>query len=118
MEARRSSAPPSLFHRGGIPMSEVRPRRKAAFPSYVIDDTIYVQGCGELIEIEDPTGGVRRLLDLLDGTRTVDGVADELASGGNGLSRGDVFEAIPPLDPPRPPPDAARDRPPARQPAR
>jgi molybdopterin/thiamine biosynthesis adenylyltransferase len=91
-------------------MSEVRPRRKAAFPSYVIDDTIYVQGCGELVEIEDPAGDVRRLLDLLDGTRTVDEVADEVASGGKGLSRGDVFEAIAELDRRSLLEDAARDR--------
>lgn len=91
-------------------MSEVRPRRKGAFPSYVIDDTIYVQGCGELIEIEDASGDVRRLLDLLDGTRTVDEIADELASEGSGLSRDDVLEAIAELDRRSLLEDAAKDR--------
>ena len=91
-------------------MSEVRPRRKASFPSYVIDDTIYVQGCGELIEIEDAGGDVRRLLDLLDGTRTVDEVAGQLASEGNGLSREDVLEAIAELDRRSLLEDAAKDR--------
>jgi molybdopterin/thiamine biosynthesis adenylyltransferase len=91
-------------------MSEVRPRRKAAFPSYVIEDTIYVQGCGELIEIEDGSGDVRRLLDLLDGTRTIDEVAGELASEGNGPSRDDVLEAIAELDRRSLLEDAAKDR--------
>jgi hypothetical protein len=91
-------------------MSEVRPRHKPAFPSYVIDDTIYVQGCGELIEIEDGSGDVRRLLDLLDGTRTLDEVADELASGGSSLSRDDVLDAIAELDRRSLLEDAAKDR--------
>src|SRR5256714_971520 len=89
---------------------DVRPRLKAAFPSYVIDETIYVQGCGELIEIDDPSGDVRRLLDLLDGARTVDEVADELASGHGGLSRSDVFEAIAELDRRSLLEDAGKDR--------
>jgi len=88
----------------------VRPRRKAAFPFYVIDDTIYVQGCGELSEIADPNGDVRRLLDLLDGSRTVDEVAGELVSDHAGLSRGDVFEAIAELDRRGLLEDAAKDR--------
>jgi molybdopterin/thiamine biosynthesis adenylyltransferase len=87
-----------------------RPRRKAAFPVYAIDETIYIQGCGDLIEIEDAEGHVRRLLDLLDGTRTADEVADELVREGAAPSREDVFDAIAALERQSLLEDAARDR--------
>jgi molybdopterin/thiamine biosynthesis adenylyltransferase len=88
----------------------IRPRRKAAFPTYVIDQTIYVQGCGELIEIEDPDGHVRRLLDLLDGSRTLGEVADELVREGAAPSRDQVLEAVAELDRRSLLEDAALDR--------
>lgn len=87
-----------------------RPRRKAAFPSYVVDETIYVQGCGELIEIDDPDRHIRRLLDLLDGTRTVGEVADALVGEDTALSREEIFEAVAELDRRRLLEDAGRDR--------
>ena len=88
----------------------IRPRRKAAFPTYVIDQTIYVQGCGELIEIEDADGHVRRLLDLLDGSRTLGEVADELVREGAAPSRDQVFDAVAELDRRSLLEDAALDR--------
>jgi molybdopterin/thiamine biosynthesis adenylyltransferase len=87
-----------------------RPRRKAAFPAYVIDETIYIQGCGDLIEIDDPEGHIRRLLDLLDGARTAEEVADELVRDRAGVSRDDVLAAIAELERRSLLEDAGKDR--------
>jgi molybdopterin/thiamine biosynthesis adenylyltransferase len=48
----------------------VKPKFKITNPAYVVDDSVLVQLCGAMFEIEDPDGDVRALLALLDGSRT------------------------------------------------
>lgn len=52
-----------------------KPRLKLTNPAYVVGESVLVQLCGAMIEIEDPDGDVRALLPLLDGNRTVTEVA-------------------------------------------
>lgn len=51
-----------------------RPLLKITNPAYHVDDTVFVQRCGAMLEIEDPDGDVRGLLALLDGSRTLDDI--------------------------------------------
>jgi len=44
-------------------------------PAYVVGESVLVQLCGAMMEIEDPDGDVRALLPLLDGNRTVEDIA-------------------------------------------
>lgn len=74
-----------------------RPQFKVTNPAYTASESILVQRCGSLLEIEDPDREVGELIALLDGSRTVDEVerAFHAARPGSGL---DVREAIEQLD--------------------
>jgi molybdopterin/thiamine biosynthesis adenylyltransferase len=58
--------------------SIISPKVKGVFPVFTLGETIYVAGPGELFEIEDPLGKIRRLMSLLDGTRAFDDVSAAL----------------------------------------
>jgi molybdopterin/thiamine biosynthesis adenylyltransferase len=49
-----------------------KPRFKITNPAYVVADSVLVQRCGSMLEIEDPDREVRHLIGLLDGERTAD----------------------------------------------
>ncbi len=49
-----------------------RPSLKETSPVYHVGDLILIQACGAMLEIEDPDGSLRRLLALIDGSRTVE----------------------------------------------
>ena len=74
-----------------------RPSLKETSPVYQVDDLILIQECGGMLEIEDADGSRRRLLALLDGSRTVDEIERDFhaAVPSSGL---DVAEAIKDLD--------------------
>jgi molybdopterin/thiamine biosynthesis adenylyltransferase len=74
----------------------VRPQLKATNPTYRVGDSIWIPGCGESLEIEDPVGEVDRLLDLLDGSRELAEI--EGAFHAAKKSEFDVVEAIRQLD--------------------
>lgn len=52
-------------------MSSPRPQLKHTNPAYDIEGSVWVPQCGSIFEIDDPTGDVRALLALLDGSRTI-----------------------------------------------
>ena len=74
-----------------------RPRFKVTNPAYGVGDSVLVQRCGSMLEIEDPDREVRGLIALLDGSRTVDEVdrAFREQLPGSGL---DVPAAVTQLD--------------------
>jgi molybdopterin/thiamine biosynthesis adenylyltransferase len=74
-----------------------RPQFKVTNPAYEVGDSVLVQRCGSLLEIEDPDRDVSGLIALLDGSRTVDEVdrAFRELRPDSGL---DVREAITQLD--------------------
>jgi molybdopterin/thiamine biosynthesis adenylyltransferase len=57
----------------------ILPQLKHTSPVFGSGDTVYIGGFGEVTEIADPTGAIRRLLELTDGTRTVREVHEALA---------------------------------------
>lgn len=54
-----------------------KPRFKVTNPPYEVNDSVLVQQCGSILEIEDEGREVRDLIALLDGTRTVEEVDRE-----------------------------------------
>lgn len=75
-----------------------RPRMKQVFPWFAIDDKVFVQRCGSVLEIDDPVGMVRRLFGILDGTRTCAEVHEELAPDFPDLSVDDIIGTVEQLD--------------------
>lgn len=63
-----------------------------------MDDMLYVGGFGEVTEIPDPDGSIRRLLDLMDGTRTVTDLYRLLALDHPKVSQEDVVNAVQQFD--------------------
>lgn len=78
--------------------TDVRPRMKQVFPWFAIDDRILVQRCNSVLEIDDPAGMVRRLLVLLDGSRTCAEVHQEISREFPEISLGDVLDTVAQLD--------------------
>jgi bacteriocin biosynthesis cyclodehydratase domain-containing protein len=58
--------------------NSVLPRLKPTSPVYGTETLIQIDGHGVVTEIEDPTGQIRRFLELLTGTRHVDEICREL----------------------------------------
>lgn len=82
-----------------MPISgEARPRIKHVFPWFSIDDKIFVQRCGSVLQIDDPTGLASRIFKLLDGTRTCSEVREALAADFPHVTLGDVIETVEQLD--------------------
>jgi molybdopterin/thiamine biosynthesis adenylyltransferase len=79
-------------------LDDVRPRIKRVFPAFPIEQTIYVQRCGEVVEIDDADGRAQLLLELLDGTRTLVEVQRELAETFPDSSLEDVRTTVQQLD--------------------
>jgi molybdopterin/thiamine biosynthesis adenylyltransferase len=79
-------------------MSLIRPKLKHTSPVYGGGDTIYIGGYGQVTEIGDGDGAIRRLLDLLDGTRTISDVHRALAIDYPQVTEADVAAAIAQFD--------------------
>lgn len=58
----------------------VRPQLKHSSPVFGSGQTVYIGGFGEVTEITDPTGSIRALLELLDGSRTLAEVHAQLSA--------------------------------------
>lgn len=80
------------------PAATRRPQLKHTSPTFGSGETIFIGGYGEVTEIADPTGAIRRLLALLDGTRTTDEVHKELSADFPEVTRQDVDEALAQFD--------------------
>ncbi|MET9469543.1 ThiF family adenylyltransferase [Streptomyces sp. NPDC006544] len=80
------------------PAATRRPQLKHTSPTFGSGETIFIGGYGEVTEIADPTGAVRRLLALLDGTRTTEQVHRELSADFPEVTRQDVDEALTQFD--------------------
>lgn len=80
------------------PAGTRRPQLKHTSPTFGAGETIFIGGYGEVTEIADPTGAIRRLLALLDGTRTTDEVYKELSADFPEVTRQDVDEALAQFD--------------------
>ncbi|HET9898913.1 MAG TPA: ThiF family adenylyltransferase [Streptosporangiaceae bacterium] len=63
-------------------------------PLFTSGDMLYVGGYGQAAEIPDADGAIRRLLELLDGTRTAEQAHADLAADFPHVSLADVREAI------------------------
>jgi molybdopterin/thiamine biosynthesis adenylyltransferase len=79
-------------------MPSRRPRVKSTFPAFFLEDTVYFQGCGSVTEIADPNGTARRLVGLLDGTRTIEEARRAITAEFPDVQGEDVAEAIAQLD--------------------
>jgi molybdopterin/thiamine biosynthesis adenylyltransferase len=63
-----------------VPIADdVLPLLKHTNPVYGSGETVLINGFGEVTTVSDPTGAVRRLLSLLDGSRTVEAICRDLA---------------------------------------
>ncbi|WP_020667396.1 HesA/MoeB/ThiF family protein [Amycolatopsis nigrescens] len=67
-------------------------------PVFPVDGTLYVGGYGQVSEIPDEDGAIRRLFELLDGTRTVGQVHRELAADFPKVTEAEVVAAIEQFD--------------------
>lgn len=76
----------------------VRPQVKGTSPLLTIGETVYVGGFGEVTSIPDGDGAIRRLLDLMDGTRTVSDIFRLLTVDHPNVSHEDVISAIEQFD--------------------
>lgn len=76
----------------------VLPQVKHSTPAFTADGVVYVGGYGEATEIPDEDGSVRRLFELLDGTRTVEELHAELATRYAHITLGEVRTAIEQFD--------------------
>ena len=74
------------------------PALKTSIPSFRADGSVHFRLGGELTSLEDADGRISRLLELLDGTRTVDEVFDALHRDHSDVSAADVREAVADLD--------------------
>lgn len=79
-------------------ISSARPRIKRVFPWLSIDDKIFIQRCGGVLEIDDPAGMVQRLFTLLDGTRTCKQVHQTLVATFPDISLDDILTTVAQLD--------------------
>jgi molybdopterin/thiamine biosynthesis adenylyltransferase len=71
---------------------------KQVFPWFPIEDKIFVQRCGSVLEIDDSSGMARRLFGLLDGTRTCADVHRELAAEFPDVTLDDIEATVTQLD--------------------
>jgi molybdopterin/thiamine biosynthesis adenylyltransferase len=76
----------------------VRPQLKGTSPVMTMGDMLYVGGFGEVTEIPDGDGAIRRLLDLMDGTRTIADLHRLLAVDHPSVSHEDVVTAVEQFD--------------------
>ena len=76
----------------------VRPQLKHTSPVFGSGETIYIGGFGDVTQIADPTGAIRALLGLLDGTRTLEQVHGDLGAGFPEVSFGEVADAVAQFD--------------------
>jgi molybdopterin/thiamine biosynthesis adenylyltransferase len=74
------------------------PQLKHTSPVFGSGDTLYIGGFGEVTEIPDPTGIIRRLLELLDGTRTVEQAHRDLSAGFPEVTADEVASAVDQFD--------------------
>jgi molybdopterin/thiamine biosynthesis adenylyltransferase len=74
------------------------PQLKPTSPVYGTPSLIQIEGHGHVTEIEDGTGQIRRLLELLTGTRTVSEIWDELKRDYPDTRLDDVTAAIDQFD--------------------
>jgi molybdopterin/thiamine biosynthesis adenylyltransferase len=79
-------------------LGSVRPQLKHSTPAYVLGDSVHIASTGQTTEIADPDGWVRRLLQLLDGSRTVAEVWRQLVADHPLITQADVVSAIRQLD--------------------
>jgi molybdopterin/thiamine biosynthesis adenylyltransferase len=80
------------------PAETRRPQLKHTSPTFGSGETIFIGGYGEVTEIADPTGCIRRLLELLDGTRTTAEIHQALNAEFPEVTRQDVDEALEQFD--------------------
>jgi molybdopterin/thiamine biosynthesis adenylyltransferase len=79
-------------------MTEMRPKLKHTSPVFVADGTLFIGGFGEVTEVSDSDGAIRRLLELLDGTRTIEEVHRDLRESHPSVSVEDVRDGVAALD--------------------
>ncbi|MER0447081.1 ThiF family adenylyltransferase [Streptomyces sp. Edi4] len=80
------------------PDSRVLPLLKHTNPVYGSGDTVLINGFGEVTTIADPTGAIRRLLALMDGTRTEAELHRDLAADFPEVTGEQVAQAVAQFD--------------------
>jgi len=81
-----------------VDLDTALPMVKPTRPIFGTADLIQIGGYGEVAEIADKTGQIRRLLNLLDGTRTIEQTWAALRPDYPTLSLGDIEAAVRQLD--------------------
>lgn len=76
----------------------VLPLLKHTNPVYGTGATLLINGFGEVTQINDPTGAIRRLLALLDGSRTVDAVSRDLSAEFPEVTHEEIVAALEQFD--------------------
>jgi molybdopterin/thiamine biosynthesis adenylyltransferase len=76
----------------------ILPQLKHMAPLFTAGQLLYVGGYGQVAEIPDPDGSIRRLLELLNGTRTTQEAHAALAVDYPNITLTDVQEAISQFD--------------------
>lgn len=74
--------------------NSVLPKLKHMAPLFTSGEMLYVGGYGEAAEIPDADGAIRRLLELLDGTRTAEQAHAELATDFPHVTLAEVHNAV------------------------
>jgi molybdopterin/thiamine biosynthesis adenylyltransferase len=74
--------------------ARTRPQLKHTAPVFGSGEQILVGGFGDVTEITDPTGAIRALLELLDGTRTLEAVHTDLGTAFPEVTFDEVAAAV------------------------
>jgi molybdopterin/thiamine biosynthesis adenylyltransferase len=79
---------------GDAMTADLLPQLKHTSPVFTGDGVVYVGGYGEATEIDDPDGAVRRLLGLMDGTRTIPELHRDITADHPAVTLADVKTAV------------------------
>lgn len=79
-------------------MDKIRPRLKHTSPFFALGDMLYIGGFGETTEVPDEAGSIRGLCEIMDGSKTVHELYQELNVDFPEVSEEDVGEAVEQFD--------------------
>lgn len=71
-----------------------RPRMRITAPLLRGDGTLHIVGREHVVSVEDPDGAMHRLVELADGSRSVNELFSALAPQYPSLQHGDVVDAV------------------------
>lgn len=78
--------------------SAPRPRMRITAPLLRGDGNLHIIGSEHVVSVEDPDGAMHRLVELADGSRSVNELFSALAPEYPSLQHGDVVDAVAALE--------------------